>query len=247
MLLPPSEGKTRPRRGRPLDLDRLSFPELTPARQTALDALTAVSATPQAVEHLKVGASLAAEVAANVDLKSAPTATAAQVYSGVLYSALDQPTLDTAARRRANRWLVTVSALYGAVRPTDRIAAYRLSMGVSLPGLGPVASLWRPVLDPVLTEAAGRGPIVDCRSSTYVAAWTPHGPAAHAWITVTVPGATHMAKHTRGLVARHLCEHGSTPRTPKAVAAALADGPFTVDLTEPARAGRPWTLSVTSR
>jgi len=58
-----------------------------------------------------------------------------------------------------------------------------------------------------------------------------------------VPGATHMAKHTRGLVARHLCEAGFDTRNPVRLADVLAER-FEVDLARPLRAGRPWVLSV---
>jgi cytoplasmic iron level regulating protein YaaA (DUF328/UPF0246 family) len=165
------------------------------------------------------------------------------VYSGVLYDALDLASLDTAARRRATRSIVVQSALFGAVRLSDRIPAYRLSMGVNLPGIGPLATAWRPSLDPVLTEAAGRGVIVDCRSSTYAAAWAPSRALAERWVQIAVPGATHMAKHTRGLVARHLCEHVGTPKTANALADALSDN-FHIDLAKPERVGRPWRLEV---
>ena len=40
ILLPPSEGKSAPRRGHPLRLGALSFPELYDARAEMLDALT---------------------------------------------------------------------------------------------------------------------------------------------------------------------------------------------------------------
>ena len=39
--------------------------------------------------------------------------------------------------------MAVTSALFGLVRPGDRIPAYRLSGDVSLPGLGPVAGVWR--------------------------------------------------------------------------------------------------------
>jgi hypothetical protein len=52
-----------------------------------------------------------------------------------------------------------------------------------------------------------------------------------------------MAKHTRGLVARHLCEAGVDTRNPVRLAAVLAER-FEVDLARPLRAGRPWVLSV---
>jgi hypothetical protein len=117
---------------------------------------------------------------------------------------------------------------------------------VNLPGVGPLASTWRPELAQVLPTAAGRGVIVDCRSSTYAAAWAPSGELAGRWVQVRVPGATHMAKHTRGLVARHLCEVGADPRTVPALAEALEDT-FEVRLSEPRRAGQPWVIDATAR
>lgn len=246
ILLPPSEGKTQRRRGRPLDLESLSFAELTPVRADVIDAVESVSEGPEVHEVLGVSPNLVEEVARNTRLRTASTAPAGEVYSGVLYDALDLASLDTAARRRATRSIVVQSALFGAVRLNDRIPAYRLSMSVNLPGVGPLASAWRPWLEPVLTEAARRGVIVDCRSSTYAAAWTPAGPLAKRWVHVSVPGATHMAKHTRGLVARYLCMSGAAPKTPAALADALAEH-FDVDLEPPVKAGRPWMLSVTAR
>jgi cytoplasmic iron level regulating protein YaaA (DUF328/UPF0246 family) len=48
---------------------------------------------------------------------------------------------------------------------------------------------------------------------------------------------SHMAKHTRGLVTRHLLERGGRdPRTPQALADAVAER-FEVELGPPARDG----------
>jgi len=164
----------------------------------------------------------------------------------VLYDALDLPSMDPATRRRANHWLVVISALYGALRPTDRIPPYRLSMGVNLGELGPLASVWRAPLASVLPLAARRGLIVDCRSSTYAAAWLPRGDLATRWVQVSVPGATHMAKHTRGLVARHVCEGGADARTVKALQR-VVDQRFDTTLTVPVRPGQPWILKARVR
>ncbi len=246
ILLPPSEGKTPASRGRPLDLGALSFAELTRTRQDVASALAAASRRVDAAALLGVSPTLAGPIERNTRLFSAPTAAAGRVYSGVLYDAFDHASLEAAARRRANRWPVVVSGLFGALRMTDRIPAYRLSMAVNLPPLGPLGSLWREPLDGPLTAAAGRSVIVDCRSSTYAAAWVPKGELATGWVQIRVPGATHMAKHTRGLVARWLCQVGTEARTPRALAEILAGG-FDVALTEPERAGRPWILDTTAR
>jgi uncharacterized protein len=243
ILLPPSESKANRRRGRPADPSTWSFPELGPARARVAAALTDVSRSPDAPALLGVSAGLLDEVARNLVLDTAPATPAAEVYTGVLYDALGLATLDTAARRRANRWLVVVSALHGAVRPGDRITAYRLSMGATLPGLGPLASLWRPELARVLPAVAGRGVVVDCRSAPYAAAWRPGADLAPRWLQVRVPGASHLAKHTRGLVSRHLCQAGVTPRSVPALADVVA-GAFDVELHEPANARAPWVLDV---
>ena len=246
ILLPPSETKATRPRGAALRPEALSSPGLARARATVGHALAEVSRRPGAAQVLGVSPSLTEEIARNTRLLSAPTLPARELYTGVLYDALDLATLDTAAARRATRRLVVVSALYGAVRTTDRLAPYRLSMSVNLPGVGPLAGFWRPELEPVLAEQAGRGLVVDCRSSTYAAAWVPQGELARRWVTVRVPGATHMAKHTRGLVARALCQDAADPRRPQALPAILDDR-FDVSLLEPERAGRPWTLEVRAR
>jgi cytoplasmic iron level regulating protein YaaA (DUF328/UPF0246 family) len=246
ILLPPSEGKTQRRRGGALDLGALSFPALTPARDEVLDALDKVAHGPEPHAVLGVSSNLVEELGRNTRLRTAPTAPAAEVYSGVLYDALGLGSLDAAAKRRATRTVLIQSALFGAVRLPDRIPAYRLSMAVNLPGVGPLASFWRGELERVLPDAAGRGVIVDCRSSTYAAAWPPAGELAGQWVQIAVPGATHMAKHTRGLVARHLVATGASPRTPIALADVLSSA-FEVSLAEPVRPARPWVLSATAR
>jgi cytoplasmic iron level regulating protein YaaA (DUF328/UPF0246 family) len=241
ILLPPSESKTGRARGRTARPDLVSFPELAPTRATVAEVLARVSAQPDAAALLGVSANLHSDIADNLRLDSAPTLPVANLYTGVLYEALDLSSMDSASRRRANRWLVVISALYGALRPADRVPPYRLSMGVSLAGLGPLAALWRAPLTEVLPGLAGRGVIVDCRSSTYVAAWAPQGDLATRWVQVRVPGATHMAKHTRGLVARHVCEAGVNARTPAALERVVSQR-FGTTLTRPARPGRPWIL-----
>ena len=250
ILLPPSEGKAAPaRRGRPVDLAALPHPELDPLRARLLDALAAVSALPGAPEALGLSPGLAAEVARNVDLRTTPARRAIEVYTGVLYAAFDHPTLSAVGRRRANRTVRVQSALWGPIGPTDAVVPYRLPMTASLPGLGPVAARWRPVLAPVMDGLAGTGVVVDGRSSAYASVWRPSGPAAKAYVAVRVftdvagrrTVVSHAAKHTRGLVARWLCEAARLPRTPADVAALVAEH-RTSELVPDGRGG--WFLDV---
>jgi len=216
ILLPPSEGKAAPRRrGRPVRLEDLSLPELEPTRQQVLAALREVSARPDALAVLGLGERLAPEVQRNLALDTSPAAGALEVYTGVLYEALDHRTLSVAARRRAARVLRVQSALWGPVGPGDRIAPYRLSMSTTLPGLGPLAGLWRRVLAAPMAALAGDGVVVDCRSAPYAAAWSPTGGAARSLLAVRVftevaghrTVVSHLAKQTRGEVVRALLEH----------------------------------------
>lgn len=250
ILLPPSEGKAAGGRGRPLELERLSFPELNRHRTEVLDALIAASGRADALEVLDAPKGAAGQVAANIDLRNGPTRRVSDLYTGVLYDALGYATLDAAARRRAGRRLVVVSALFGALRFGDRVPAYRLSMDVDLPGVGKLAVHWRDPLAEVLPAAAGQGVVVDLRSSTYVAAWRPSGELAERTVAVHVvrdaggsrSAVSHMAKHTRGLVARQLLVAGADPSTPEALADVLSRH-FEVDL-DAARPGRPRRLDV---
>src|SRR3569623_101992 len=136
-----------------------------------------------------------------------------------LYDALDVASGDPAARRRATRWLVIMSSLFGAVRPNDPIPSYRLSGGTNLPGPGEVASHWRTQLGPVLSEAAGSGLVVDLRSSSYASFWRPDRALAARVATVRVlhqvgdrrTVVSHFNKATKGRLVRALLDDGSPP------------------------------------
>jgi uncharacterized protein len=251
VLLPPSESKAPPAaRGKPVDLGELSFPALTPTRQRVLDALAATSTRPDALRRLDVRPSLGDEVARNARLRALPARAALEVYTGVLYDALGWATLSASARRRGSSRLVVLSALWGALRPGDRLPPYRLPMCADL-GLGSLPLLWRPALGTVLAPLAAKGLVVDCRSGDYVAAWPIPAELAARAVAVRVlqegragrAVVSHAAKHTRGEVARYLLETGADPARPQGLAAALADQ-WTVELVPPAKPGRPWTLGV---
>ena len=265
ILLPPSEGKTAPRRGKPLELDRLSFPSLTDARTEVLDALVSLCTTTgadaagaggdvtKAAEVLGLGKTQTDEVLRNSELRTAPTARADQVYSGVLYEALDLATLDPAARRRATGRVAVVSGLFGLLRPGDRIPAYRLSGSVSLPGIGPVSTYWSTRLGTAVKEAAGRRLVVDLRSSTYASFWRPDAETANRVVTVRVlhevGGArkvvSHFNKATKGRMVRALLEDGGSPATPARFAQQLGDLGWNVELGVKGRHGTQLDVVVT--
>ena len=247
ILLPPSEGKTAPRRGRPLDLAGLGFPALTGAREQVLDALVALCRDDpdKAVATLDVPKSQLDLIDLNCRLRTAPTARADHVYAGVLYDALDVRTLSAGAKRRAGTRLAVTSSLFGLVAPADRIPAYRLSGDAVLPGLGSVAGLWREHLGPAATEALGDGLLVDLRSGMYAAFWRPPAGLAKRVATVRVlhevagrrQVVSHFNKATKGRIVRALLEGGANPRSPAKLATVLRDLGWTVEVGEPTPKG----------
>ncbi len=250
VLLPPSETKASRGRGNPLDLASLSLPALAGPRRRVLEEVARASARPDALRVLEVPRTLQAEVDRNARWETAPALPVEQLYRGVLYDALDVASLSPGAKRRARTRLVVLSAAYGALHLDDKVPPYRTSACARLP-LGPdgepveLAAFWRAHLAEQLEALAAGGLVVDCRSDTYAAMWRPTGEVAERRVSVRVlrdVGGTrsvvsHLAKHTRGLVARHLVSRsGRDPGSPRGLAAAVGEA-FDVELSAPARDG----------
>jgi len=240
ILLPPSEGKTEPLTGPSLDLETLSSPSLTPTRRRVLDALVRVcegNAT-RAAKRLGLGPTQADELARNAALHAAPTARADTVYTGVLYAAWDPAGLSRQGRAFADKHVATASALFGVVRAGDLIPAYRLSAGVELPRLGSVTNLWRKALGPALDQLADGGLLIDLRSGAYVNLHKPTGDLAARTATIRVLSevhgvrkvVSHFNKATKGEVVRGICENRIEAATPAALADALRDLGWAVEL-----------------
>jgi len=215
---------------------------LTPARERVLDALVTLSPADreeEAAATLGLSPGQRDEIGRNARLREAPTLTAGRLYTGVLYEALDLATLSAPAPRLANRWILIFSALWGAVRLTDRIPPYRCSAGVQLPGMGGLAGYWRTVMPAALSEAAGNGPVLDLRSTPYAVMWAPAGELAARTAAVRVlhervvdgvrrrSVVSHFNKATKGRLVRSLAMAGVRPRSTAELVVALRDLKYT--------------------
>jgi cytoplasmic iron level regulating protein YaaA (DUF328/UPF0246 family) len=176
ILLPPSETKRDGgAEGSAFDLAELGFARLNPVRRSMLAAVRALSRNRRtAAAALKLGATQLFEIDRNRAMRHSPVMAAMDRYTGVLYEALDAATLPPAVRGFAGECVIVHSALFGLLRATDPIPAYRLSHDSRVPG-DPLGRTWRTPLAAELARLPGL--VLDLRSESYVAL----GPApAHA-------------------------------------------------------------------
>ena len=199
------------------------------------DAVGAASAASEARRYLQ-------------DVHAAPTMSAVERYTGVVYDHLDVGSLGARARRRADEHLGTVSALFGFVRGGDPIPPYRLLMLATLPGIGRVHHAWKPVVaDAIADHVAEDGVVVDLLSAEYRAAVGPGLTKQRTVVDVrfTVAGggrvASYQGKQAKGWLTRHLLAHGTTHSTADDLAATLSDYPHGT-LTD--RTDTTWTVQL---
>jgi cytoplasmic iron level regulating protein YaaA (DUF328/UPF0246 family) len=209
ILLPPSEKKKAATSPNKFELSSLTFPaELTALRSQA-----------------------------TAGYGSSQTSPAIEIYDGVLYQGLGWNSLSATQKKRANSRVLIVSALFGLVRPLDKIFQYKIKID---------SKLWRDAIAEV-SEKFVDELVIDCRSSTYKSVWTINPENTVDIRVFKVTGAersviTHMSKKYRGELTRHLLMQASDPMTPADVQR-IAAQLFECELHPPAD-GQPWVLNL---
>jgi cytoplasmic iron level regulating protein YaaA (DUF328/UPF0246 family) len=173
ILLPPSEGKAAGGRGRPWSPDLGRFgAELAAMRGQVAAALHAVDGGDADLLHA-TGDLLEQARRANRQIVGAPTMPAGRRFSGVVWEHLALPTLSTAAKRRAARSVIVVSAVAGLSSVNDPLPDFRLKLSARLDPLGKLSTWWRPELSAVLDATMRRRLVIDLLPHEHAAAWTP--------------------------------------------------------------------------
>jgi len=176
ILLPPSEGKRTPESGRALNLGKLfAASALKEARESALGKNPQIDTTICRPAH--------------------------EIYSGVLYQALEWESLSATATKKGESSILIISAIFGALRITDVIPTYKAKIK---------SALWKEPLSSFL-DAQPVDLIIDCRSSTYMGVWNPPVEKTVAVRVFQVKSGkrsviTHMSKKYRGELVRKILQ-----------------------------------------
>lgn len=215
ILLPPSEAKSPGGTGSPLRTAGLGPEPLAATRRVVLDAVRRLCRDRPglAVELLRIPPAVAeAALGANVAVLDAPTAPALDRFTGVLFDALSPGTLASGARARAAESVLVFDGAFGVLRGDEPVPDHRVPAAASLPDVGGVATMWRPVLAAALPPVLEGHVVVDLRSSDYAAMWRPSGDLDVIPVRILVdrgdgrPVVSSVpSKVGKGLLARALC------------------------------------------
>ncbi|MGM7666179.1 YaaA family protein [Microbacterium sp. A93] len=209
ILLPPSETKRAGGSAKPLAFEALALPVLSAQRVAVADALIALAQDPvEARRVLKLSDRQLGDIEHNAALRSAPTMPAIDRYTGVLYDALDATALDAKARRWLGQHVWIHSAPFGPIGALDRIPAYRLAAGTSLPGVPPLRRHWADATSAAMAQEETSF-ILDLRSEAYVALGPLPASLPSAYVRVVTEhgrALNHFNKKAKGELVRALSE-----------------------------------------
>jgi cytoplasmic iron level regulating protein YaaA (DUF328/UPF0246 family) len=143
--------------------------------------------------------------AANMALIGAAALPAWQRYTGVVWDHLSPGSLTQSQRSR----ILVASGLGGIFAAEDPVPDYRLKMGASIPGVGPVAKFWRAHIGAEMARLTKGAVIVDLLAQEQRKALPTEIPPEVTMLEATLrtrAGALggHAAKAAKGLLARHL-------------------------------------------
>lgn len=239
LLLPPSEAKSPGGVGPSIAVLEVADADLAlhAARVKVLRAVAAfcrrTPARARVALKLPPG-SAAADLTANIGALDAPTMPALERFTGVLFAALDLPSLSAAQRVLAHRSTLVFSGAFGALAGDEPVPLHRVSASATVPRVGGLTVYWKKVLAVALASRVDAEQlVVDLRSSDYAAMWAPTPSQAARVVTVRVledrggrlQSVSWSSKHGKGLLARELLTTHSArcpARTAEDVTAAAA-------------------------
>ncbi len=196
ILIPPSEGKTPGGTHPPL-----AAPS-SPVK-TMIQQLQTYSGDLEKLLGVK-GPALKKACQINTEILSNPTLPAIERYSGVVYKAIDYPSLDAKAKKFFNTHVRIISAIFGLVAPLDLIPDYKLKIDK----LGAQA-FWRDILTPQVKDVICFNLLPKAHQKAIT--------LKHSWnidFVITKNGKStrsgHQGKYIKGRFVRWLCQNQIT-------------------------------------
>lgn len=252
-LLPPSETKNDPTGKARFNLKNLSFPQLTKARNLAIESLVTLSESSptKARNILGLSAKQDFERLRNVHLKTSAVAPAWQVYNGVLFDAINAEALSLAAIKKLTKHCLVQSALFGLISLGDLIPAYRLSANSKLPKIGTLSNVWAKPCSEFFQSTNEL--IVDLRSSQYVTlAPIPKNLTDRVVvlkILQKMPSGppkvvSHHNKATKGRIIREVVTGQKIPQSVDQLAKVISKVKADVQIVKPKKLGQPMAINV---
>jgi uncharacterized protein len=199
--------------------------------------------------------SAAADLAANIAALDAPTMPALDRFTGVLFAALDLPSLTAAQQELAQQSTLVFSGAFGALRGGEPVPVHRVPASAVLPRIGGLATYWKRLLAvSLLSRIDAEQLVVDLRSTDYAAMWQPTRSQAGHVVAIRaleerggrLQSVSWSSKHGKGLLARELLSARWPARTVEDVISAAGrigyevrpratvDGTVGLDLVVPA-------------
>jgi cytoplasmic iron level regulating protein YaaA (DUF328/UPF0246 family) len=120
VLIPPSEGKQP-------GGDRPPLTDIAAPARSMIERLQSYGGDLERLYGVK-GPALIKAVRINQGILKSPTCPAIERYTGVVYKAIDYPSLDAKAKQFFNSHARIVSAVFGLLAPLDLIADYKLKI-----------------------------------------------------------------------------------------------------------------------
>jgi cytoplasmic iron level regulating protein YaaA (DUF328/UPF0246 family) len=191
ILIPPSEGKATGGHHSPI--------EPSSAIQSMIETLQQYSGDQQKLLGVK-GVALDMAIQTNKDILTSKTLPAIERYTGVVYKALDYPSLPAPAQKFADNHIRIVSAIFGLVKPRDHIPNYKLKIEKLH-----AAKYWQPTITKQLEGTF----VIDLLPQAHKKAvsWKK---GINVEFKIMQNGAAkpagHMGKHIKGRFVRWLCE-----------------------------------------
>jgi cytoplasmic iron level regulating protein YaaA (DUF328/UPF0246 family) len=209
VMLPPSEGKAEAGTAKTKYVSGSGAfgPSLGQYRTEIARTLAAQSGGDAKLLGVK-GDLLARAQLANRTLIGAPTLSAWQRYTGVVWDHLDLAGLPAATRTAVTKRIIVPSGFAGLVRADDPLPDYRLKMGARLAPFGLMSTWWRDDLTDALLAHTKKSPVVDLLPQEHRAAidWSRVSTLVRIDLVSKSGGIVggHNAKAAKGLLAQHL-------------------------------------------